>query len=73
MERKLAESLMQTYLAMTQPLNAAERMAREITDKAEQESARRAIGSLMQAVYVELMRPIIRQFPDLDPDREKDA
>jgi hypothetical protein len=69
MERKVAEELMQALLSMGEPLNAATEATRNIGSQEEQESVRRTIGRVMDTVYVDLMRPIIRQYPDLDPDR----
>jgi hypothetical protein len=31
---------------------------------------RKDVGQLMQDVYLVLMRPIVLQYPDLDPDRK---
>jgi hypothetical protein len=69
MDRKVAEELMRTCLAISQPLNAATQLTDGIANGAERESVRRVIGNLMQTVHLELMRPIIRQYPDLDPDQ----
>lgn len=69
MERAVAEDLMKAFLAMGEPLNAATALTAHISDKAEQEVLRRAVANVMQVVYIDLMRPIIKQYPDLDPDR----
>jgi hypothetical protein len=68
-ERAIAEQLMHQIMAMNEPLNAAALLTERITDKAEHDSLKRVIGSLMQAIYIDLMRPVIRQYPDLDPDK----
>lgn len=59
---------MQTFLAMSEPLNSATALTANIQSKDEQDSLKRAIGNVIQVVYIDLMRPIIRQYPDLDPD-----
>lgn len=69
MERAIAEQLMRTFLAVNEPLNSATLLTAKIESKDEQESLRRAIGNVMQVIYIDLMRPVIRQYPDLDPDR----
>jgi len=51
------------------PLNALDKLSEQITDHDEAREFRRALGELM-AGTLPLLRPIIRQFPDLDPDRE---
>jgi hypothetical protein len=68
MERAIAEQLMQTFLTMSASLNSATTLIAKIQSKDDQESLRRAIGNVMQSVYIDLMRPIIREYPDLDPD-----
>jgi len=73
MEREVAEELMRTLVAMNEPLNAATVLTEKIKSKDEQDSLRRVIGTLMQTIYIELMRPIIRQYPDLDPDRTQNS
>jgi hypothetical protein len=70
-ERALAEQLMHTFLAMSEPLNSATSLTAQMENKEEQESLRRAIGNVMQMIYIDLMRPVIRQYPDLDPDRPR--
>jgi hypothetical protein len=69
MDRTVAEKLMKDLMALTNPLNSATQATTQITDKEEQASFRRAIGEIMNSVYTDLMRPIVKQYPDLDPDR----
>ncbi|MBI3900351.1 MAG: nuclear receptor NHR-99 [Gammaproteobacteria bacterium] len=69
MDRKTAEQLMKNFVALTGPLNAATSLANNIADKDEQSAVRREIGKVMGRIYTELMTPIIRQYPDLDPDK----
>ena len=70
MERSIAEKLMKDLMALTDPLNSATEVTTQIADKEEQASFRRSIAEIMNTVYVDLMRPIIKQFPDLNPDKE---
>ncbi|HZR03993.1 MAG TPA: hypothetical protein VFA81_12580 [Burkholderiales bacterium] len=69
MDRDAAERLMQAYMAINTALNEATPLTSYIIDKSEQESIRSALGNLMQSVYLDLMRPLIKQHPDLDPDK----
>lgn len=69
MDRGVAEQLMKELLALTAPLNAATSLTSQITSKEEQTVIRRGLGELMNTIYADLMRPIIKQYPDLDPDR----
>ncbi len=71
MERAIAEQLLRTFLAMNESLNSATLLAAKVESKDEQDSLRRAIGNVIQVIYIDLMRPVIRQYPDLDPDRPR--
>jgi hypothetical protein len=62
---------MSEVIALTEPLNRATALAMQLEDQSEREAMLRSIGSMMDVAYVELMRPIISQYPDLDPDRDQ--
>ena len=68
MDRKTAERLMGEMLALGGPLDSATEIVDQIADKDERSNLRREIGELMGAIYTNIMLPIIRQYPDLDPD-----
>ena len=70
MDRAIAEQLMQFYLALDGPLNSATILSDKIENKEERSLVRRGVGGVTSKIYIELMRPIIRQYPDLDPDRD---
>lgn len=65
MDRDIAESLMTHFLSLDQPLNRAAEVADRISDDEERRAIRRAIGEFVGRIYGDLMRPIIRQYPDL--------
>jgi hypothetical protein len=67
MERDVASQLIQLCLRMHDELGKADALAEQM-DEVAKRSYRKAIGNLIQEIYIELMRPIIRQYPDLDPD-----
>ena len=69
MDRRVAEQLMKNFLDLSGPLNAATSLTSQIDDKEEQARMRKGIGEIMNIAYVDLMRPIASQYPDLDPDR----
>jgi len=69
MDRNVAEKLMSELVALGEPLNAATTLTAQIVDEGERAAIRKVLGDLMSHVYLDLMRPIIRQYPDLDPDR----
>ncbi len=54
---------------LSPPLNALDKLSEQIADPDEARAFRRALGELMGSTLT-LLLPIVRQFPDLDPDRE---
>jgi hypothetical protein len=70
MNRVLAEQLMTEFLALGGPINRATELAGKIDDVDERKAVRRAIGEIAVNVYSNLVRPIVHQYPDLDPDSE---
>jgi hypothetical protein len=65
--------MMRAFLAMNESLNSATSLTAQIGGKDERESFRRAIGNVMQTIYIDLMMPVIKQYPDLDPDSRPPA
>ena len=70
MDRAIAEQLMRCYVALDGPLHAAGKISEKIEPKEERAPVRLAIGRLIMSINSSLMRPIIRQFSDLDPDKD---
>ena len=70
MDRTTAEQLMGIYHRLGKALNEAEQIVRSIPNKAERELHLRAVGTMMQDVWVALMGPIVREHADLDPDKK---
>lgn len=70
MDRKIAEKLMVEIESLNQVTNRQAHLIELISDENERKIFRRAIGTVMIDAYDKLMRPVIRQFPELDPDRE---
>ena len=70
MDRATAEKLMAIYGRLNGPLNEAAAVIGTIRDQDEQKRLRRPLGEVMQSVWLELMQPIVRQYPDLDPDKK---
>jgi hypothetical protein len=69
MERHIAEKLMQLFLKAGEPLNEATDIINHIESEEEQKSLRRPIGQIIGKTYTDLMIPIIKEYPDLDPDK----
>jgi hypothetical protein len=68
MDKELATSFMRELMALAEPLNRATTLARTIENEDERKALLRPIGSVMNLVNSELIRPIIKQYPELDPD-----
>lgn len=66
MDRATAEKLMTVYEKLNGTLNEAAEIIAAIPDGEEQKRLRRPLGELMQSIWLELMRPIVSQHPDLE-------
>lgn len=69
MKKDAAEVLMQQLLALSQAMDQVCAAIDRVDGEDEREQLRRGMSGMLADVYTELMRPIIRQFPELDPDR----
>lgn len=70
MDRTTAEKLMAIYHRLGNVLNEADPLIRGIPDEKEREAHLRALGTMMQDVWLELMAPVVREYRDLDPDKK---
>jgi hypothetical protein len=71
MEKAVAARLIEALVGLDAPINALDALSAEIPDMEERKSFRLALGNLMGQIYGDLMIPILRQHPDLDPDKDK--
>jgi hypothetical protein len=71
MDRDLAERIVKGVLDLNLPFGALETLSMEIADPDERRAFRYALGHLM-AETLGLLRPVVRQFPDLDPYPDTD-
>ena len=69
MKRDLAQRIMLDIRGLSAALNKIAASIELIDTDAERKDYRRACAELMGDGYSKIMRPIIRQFPDLDPDK----
>lgn len=70
MDRAIAEKLMEQYHLIGDSFNRATEIISTITDTAEQKRLRQPIGKLMANIWTDLMLPIVKEHPDLDPDNQ---
>jgi hypothetical protein len=71
MDKEIARKLIEFAVALDKPLNEATALTAQISDVEERKTMRRGIAAVTGAAYSELIRPILREFPDLDPDPEQ--
>ena len=71
MDRDLAERIVKGVMDLSTPFGALDILSTEIADPDEAHAFRYALGHLM-ADTLGLLRPIVRQFPDLDPYPDTD-
>ncbi len=69
MDRTTAKELMRVFEEIGSSLNQANCKVSELPDVDEQKLMRRGLGNLMGMLFTELQLHIIRQYPDLDPDK----
>ena len=69
MKRDTAEKLMEALAWMEHPMTMFAEYCQEIEDESERSNIRRAIGNLMGRHFTDVMIPIIKQYPDLGPDK----
>ncbi len=67
MNRELAESIMGELEKSDHHLNNAIHLVEQIEDEAERKELRRGLGSVVGVTYSDVMRPIVRQYPELHP------
>ena len=53
-------------------VNDADHIVSAVPPGPEKEQLRYALGNLMGTLWLDLMRPIVREYPHLDPDKDTD-
>ena len=71
MERAFAAQLMAAVLALDTGLGAIDHLISDVDDEGERRLLARRLGNVFLALDEELIRPIAREFPDLDPTNER--
>jgi hypothetical protein len=69
MEKTLAAQVIDSVLQLSGQLNGIDEQLQALPEGAEREALLRALGSVMFELDSGLIRPLVRQYPDLDPDR----
>ncbi len=71
MEREIAEKLMKVLLEFSDPFNRATDLISKISSQEEQRALRRGLVESVGKIDSHVMYLILRQYPDLDPDKEE--
>ncbi len=69
MEKALATQVIASVLRLSDQLNSIGDQLHALPEGAERDALLRALGSVMFELDAGLIRPLVRQYPDLDPDR----
>jgi hypothetical protein len=71
MERELAERMLAALASLNPGLDEATRITQSMQDQEEAKALRRHLGAIMTEPVFEIVMHIVRQYPDLDPDKER--
>ena len=69
MERDVAEKLMAEYARLEAIYGRVEAHLREIEDESERKDLLRGFAEVAGGHFTDLLLPVMRQYPDLDPDK----
>lgn len=70
MNKNEAKAIMLACSEINSYLNNAALVADTLEDPAIQRALRDELGNAIVKIYGDLMRPVIKEFPDLDPDKD---
>ena len=71
MERELAERLLAVIDSLSPGLDRASAITLEMDDKDEAKLLRGHLGHIMSGPLFDLVMHVVRQYPDLDPDKNR--
>jgi hypothetical protein len=69
MQRELAGKLMDALLRLGPGFNEIDALVRKIEEPSERSQFLRKLAEGMHVMGYDLVMPIVRQYPDLDPDK----
>ena len=69
MERELAERMLAALQSLNPGLDEAARITESMQDQEEARLLRRHLGAMMADPLYEIVMHIVREYPDLDPDK----
>jgi hypothetical protein len=69
MKHSTAQGMMEALAWMEIPMGKFDKHLSEIEDESERKEIAKAFGELMGRHFTDMMIPIIRQYPEFDPDK----
>ena len=69
MDKQTAASIARAAVEMDQPLGEIDAIVSQISDSAEREVWAARLANVLRVLNEDLIRPIVKEFPDLDPDQ----
>jgi hypothetical protein len=73
MERQIAEELMVALNDLSFELAKISEITQKIKDNEDRVRFRLGLANIIGDLYTELMIPVLRQYPDLDPDKNSSS
>ena len=68
MDRLTASSIIEIVLRIGDELNKIDQLVRDITNEDERKALLTSLANVIIEFDASLIRPIVRKYPDLDPD-----
>ena len=72
MDRDLAQRIVTAINDLNTPFGALDLLSSEIPDAQEARDFHRALGEMM-GLTINLLRPALKRFPELDPDKDAES
>lgn len=72
MTRDTAEKVIQGLLSASGALNMTVRLVQAEASETKFQDYRRRTATVLAAIYIDLIKPIVNLYPDLDPGREEE-
>jgi hypothetical protein len=69
MERTEARSILRAVESLGGELNKIDGLIRDLPDGSERKALLQALGGVMGTLVTDIVHPIVRQYPELDPDK----
>ena len=69
MERSRAVSMIASIKTIGTHLNELHALADRLSSEVDRQQFRRHLGGVMASINCEILMPIVREYPELDPDR----